>query len=151
MTVLLMGVLFLGKSNSNIRGSVGAQTIRMVHQWWTVYEGDGRMKSSSLGRQKKINHNRRVSWADKNNVDETDSKKVESTQSSLDFGSYRADWNLKELPRKRSPQKRTMNQSPLSDTAYQVFEKSVSSHAKKVEENPPESFSDYKITWDESN
>lgn len=119
----------------------------MIHGWWIAYEGERRRKlpgfnQSTLGRHKKMNH---VSWAQQ---EETDIHHKSSKTATLSYlESKVSDSSKNESNCSRSPHK---NQLVANETPYQIFEKSISSHAKKVEQNPPESFSDYKISWSNS-
>ena len=180
MNDFLMGGLYLGIFASEYaqfnRGSVESKTLEMIHKWWTVFDGDIRqkipqVKKSSLGHSKRDSYsnssNLKVTWAD-SEIYQLDARKSEkgqkhvylahqgtrmnenTAQDTLGFGNYRIDWNPNEVRRSSSPEKKARGNVQKTETPYQKFEKSVSSHAKKVEENPPESFSEYKISWDDS-
>ena len=142
----------------------------MIQKWWNAFDGDKRQKSTedkqSLERGKKNSTtSQKVSWGSQDvyHIDRSKSPQkeqclvslkespVKKEQGSFGFGNYRANWNPEELSSRRplSPEKQYRNVQSR-ETPYQKFEKSISSHAKKVEENPPESFSEYSVSWDDS-
>ena len=144
----------------------------MIQKWWNAFDGDKRQKSigakQSLERGKKNSTtSQKVSWGSQDvyHIDRSKSpqkeqrdlslkeSQVKKEQGSSGFGNYRANWNPEELSSRRplSPEKQYIKGNVQSrETPYQKFEKSISSHAKKVEENPPESFSEYSVSWDDS-
>ena len=163
-----MEELFLGTQKYIInlnRGSVSNQTLNMIRKWWDAYDGVIRDKHDTASVPHRIEKmglsHYHVTWRNpeivpyhgsvlpfKKTLNSTlpECNKNISEEYSSRIRSNKVELNPDELHHRRSQSQN--DESKL--TPYLAFEQRISTHAKRVEKNPPASLSSYKISWDSS-